>query len=79
MIQAGSKGFRHLLWYVDTAYVSGQIGTVELNEKTSIGGSKTEMSEQSRMDWDQNNGNKNREKGAILSQYPPPTVHVLMD
>jgi hypothetical protein len=52
---------------------------VEPNKKALISRSKTEMSEQSRMDWDQNNRNKNREKGVILSQYPPPTVHVLMD
>jgi hypothetical protein len=38
--------------------------------------SRSEMLEQSGAD--QNNGNK-IEKGAILSQYPPPTVHVLMD
>jgi hypothetical protein len=38
--------------------------------------SRSEMSEQSGADW--NNGNK-IEKGAILSQYPPPMVHVLMD
>jgi hypothetical protein len=40
---------------------------VELNKKTLISRSKTE---QSRTDWDWNNGNKNREKGAILSQFP---------
>jgi hypothetical protein len=35
-------------------YVSGQMGMAELNEKASIGRSKTKMSEQSRVD--QNNG-----------------------
>jgi hypothetical protein len=76
MIQAGCTGFSHLLQYVDTAYISGQIDTVELNKKTLISRSKTKTSEQSGADW--NNGNKNR-KGAILLQYPPPTVHVPMD
>jgi hypothetical protein len=33
-----------------------------------IGRSKSETSEQSGTDQDQNNGNKNREKGAILLQ-----------
>jgi enamine deaminase RidA (YjgF/YER057c/UK114 family) len=28
-IQAGGSGFRHLLWYADTAYISGQIGVVK--------------------------------------------------
>jgi hypothetical protein len=53
MIQAGSMGFRHLLWYAGTAYisayVSGQMGMAELNKKVSIGGSKTETSEQIRI------------------------------
>jgi hypothetical protein len=57
-------------------YISGQIGMAELNEKVLIGRSKTEMSEQSGVDW--NNRNK-IEKGAILLQYPPPMVHVPMD
>jgi hypothetical protein len=67
MIQASGRDFRHLLWYVDTAYISGQIGTVELNKKVSISRSKSKMSEQSGTDWNQNNRNKDREKGAILS------------
>jgi hypothetical protein len=50
MIQASGRDFRHLLQYVDTAYVSGQIGTVELNDKVSISRSKSETSEQSRVD-----------------------------
>jgi hypothetical protein len=29
MIQASSNGFRHLLQYVGTAYVSGQLGMVK--------------------------------------------------
>jgi hypothetical protein len=68
MIQASGGGFRHLLWYADTAYVSGQIGMVEPNEKALIGRSKSKMSEQSGTDWNQNNRNKDREKGVILSQ-----------
>jgi hypothetical protein len=28
-IQAGGEGFRHLQWYADTAYVSGQISMVK--------------------------------------------------
>jgi hypothetical protein len=62
-------GFRHLLWYVGTAYVSayvsGHMGMAEPNKKASIGGSKTEMSEWSGAD--QNNRIK-IEKGAILLQ-----------
>jgi hypothetical protein len=68
-------GFRHLLWYTGTAYisayVSGQMGMVEPNKKMSIGRSKTEMSEWSGAD--QNNRIK-IEKGAILSH--PPTSGV---
>jgi hypothetical protein len=59
-IQASSRGFRHLLCYMDTAYVSGQMGTAEPNKKTSISGSKSKTLEQSRVD--QNNGNKNRKR-----------------
>jgi hypothetical protein len=29
MIQAGGDGFRHLLQYAGTAYVSGQLGMVK--------------------------------------------------
>jgi hypothetical protein len=58
-------GFRHLLWYADTAYISGQMGMVELNEKMLISGSKTKMSEQSRVD--QNNRNKNRKRCYIIT------------
>jgi hypothetical protein len=55
MIQAGSgKGFRHLLQYVDTAYISGQIGMAEPSEKMLIGRSKSEMSEHSGTDWNWN-------------------------
>jgi hypothetical protein len=58
MIQTGSRGFRHLLWYMGTAYVSDtfqiKMGMAEPNKKASIGGSKTKMLEQSRAD--QNNG-----------------------
>jgi hypothetical protein len=46
-------------------YVSGQMGMAELNEKVSIGRSKTKMSEQSRVD--QNNGNKNRKRCDIIA------------
>jgi hypothetical protein len=60
-IPAGGMGFRCLLQYVGTAYVSayvsGHTGMAELNGKALIGGSKTKMSEQSRVDW--NNRNKN--------------------
>jgi hypothetical protein len=28
-IQAGGSGFRHLLWYAGTAYISGQICVVK--------------------------------------------------
>jgi hypothetical protein len=38
----------------------------EPNEKALIGGSKSETLEQSRTDWNQNNRNKDREKGAIV-------------
>jgi hypothetical protein len=62
MIQASGEGFRHLLQYMGTAYISGQIGTVEPNEKASIGRSKSKMSEQSGTDWNQNNRNKDKEK-----------------
>jgi hypothetical protein len=41
------------------------MGTVELNKKVSIGGSKSEMSEQSRVD--QNNGNKDRKRCNIIA------------
>jgi hypothetical protein len=46
-------------------YFSGQIGTVELNEKVLISRSKTEMLEQSGAD--QNNGNKNRKRCNIIA------------
>jgi hypothetical protein len=74
MIQAGGRGFRHLLHghSIHFRYVSGQMGTVEPNKKASIGGSKTETSEQSRAE--QNNGNKNRKRCNIITH---PLVVVL--
>jgi hypothetical protein len=53
-IWTGGNGFRHLLQYVGTAYVSGQIGVV-----------KSKMLEQSGVD--QNNGNKNRKRCNIIA------------
>jgi hypothetical protein len=52
---------------VDTVYISGQIGMVGLNEKMSIGRSKSETSEQSRAEQSRITEIE-IEKGVISSQ-----------
>jgi hypothetical protein len=54
----------------------GQIHVAELSKKMSISGADLRC--QSRAEWIGIMEIK-IEKGAILSQYPPPMVHVLMD
>jgi hypothetical protein len=73
MIQAGSMGFRHLQQYAGTAYISGQIGMMELGEHTLISRSKSEASEQIGI-MEIKIG-----KRCNIIAVPPPTVHVLMD
>jgi hypothetical protein len=63
MIRAGRNGFRHLLRYAGTAYVSGQIRVVKYMWR-----SRSETSEWSRAD--RNNGNKDRKRCNIITVPP---------
>jgi hypothetical protein len=65
MIRAGRNGFRCLLQYADTAYVSGQIGVVKYVQEGVNQQSKSETLEQSGAD--RNNGNKNRKRCNIIT------------